>query len=342
MNIHPLRSESMPNHSLSVPTIFGPMLIEEPVLKDLIASKAMQRLKKIHQFGVSHYVQTPYDFTRYDHSVGVLYLVRFAQAPLAEQIAGLLHDVSHTIFSHVGDVVFAHKDASSYQDDIHEWYLNNTDIPEVLARHGFSVQQILHKNKEFTALERDLPELCADRLEYILHEAVLSKLITQEQLRHVMRGLHFANGTWYCTDADAARHIGRISLHLTEFHFAAPWNVISYQWAGDMLRYALEHSIISREEMHFSSDDIIWHRLVQHTDSHIKQCMKKIMSCTHEYTAVDPQHPGAVHVRTKFRGVNPLVQIDGALMRLTEIDAEFKKEFERVKALMNQGLYVKL
>jgi len=50
--------------------------------------------------------------TRFDHSVGVMLLIRKlgagsspASALLKEQVAALLHDVSHTAFSHVIDYV---------------------------------------------------------------------------------------------------------------------------------------------------------------------------------------------------------------------------------------------
>lgn len=52
---------------------------------------------------------------RYDHSVGVMLLIRMLGGTLEEQIAGLLHDVSHTAFSHVADYVFENRD-----EDYHE------------------------------------------------------------------------------------------------------------------------------------------------------------------------------------------------------------------------------
>ena len=44
--------------------------------------------------------------TRYEHSVGVMLLARRVGGGLREQVAALLHDVSHTAFSHVIDHVF--------------------------------------------------------------------------------------------------------------------------------------------------------------------------------------------------------------------------------------------
>ncbi len=78
--------------------------------------------------------------------------MRIKGASLDEQIAGLLHDVSHTVFSHVGDFVFnfeSKKDA--YQDSCHEWFLKKYGIEEILSKHGFTVDQVLHKSGKFLA-----------------------------------------------------------------------------------------------------------------------------------------------------------------------------------------------
>lgn len=86
--------------------IYGRNEITEPVLLDLMKSDAMQRLKGISQHGVTALLGITPPFSRFDHSVGVMLLVRRLGASLEEQVAALLHDVSHTAFSHVIDFVF--------------------------------------------------------------------------------------------------------------------------------------------------------------------------------------------------------------------------------------------
>ena len=76
----------------------------------VINSDVMQRLKDIDQSGAARYlgVKLP-AFSRYEHSVGVYALLKKAGALKKEQVAGLLHDASHTVFSHVGDYIWAKK-----------------------------------------------------------------------------------------------------------------------------------------------------------------------------------------------------------------------------------------
>ncbi|MFP9052094.1 HD domain-containing protein, partial [Enterococcus faecalis] len=76
------------------------------VLEELIKSAPVQRLKGIYQGGASFLVNRKWNVTRYEHSIGVMLLIKKLGGTIEEQIAGLLHDVSHTAFSHVVDVVF--------------------------------------------------------------------------------------------------------------------------------------------------------------------------------------------------------------------------------------------
>ncbi len=83
--------------------IYGKYKINEPVLVELIKSRPMQRLKKIAQLGIPDRFYHIRGFSRFEHSLGVMLLLRKLNASLEEQAAGLLHDVSHTAFSHVVD-----------------------------------------------------------------------------------------------------------------------------------------------------------------------------------------------------------------------------------------------
>lgn len=80
---------------------------EVPLLSELLNSQPVQRLKHINQYGIIQLVDSQghnnESYTRYDHSLGVLYLLNYFRAPFEEQVSGLLHDISHTAFSHVSD-----------------------------------------------------------------------------------------------------------------------------------------------------------------------------------------------------------------------------------------------
>lgn len=156
--------------SLIISTDYGNFEVKEPVLRKLFELPALKRTQYVEQYGIDKYVAPEYpSYSRYKHCVGVWALLRLFGASLEEQIAGLLHDVSHTVFSHAGDRLFKHASTtSSYQDTIHEWYLDMMGIRQILQEYGISMYAIVHNKNVNFMLEQPLPDVCADRLEYNL------------------------------------------------------------------------------------------------------------------------------------------------------------------------------
>lgn len=113
--------------------VYGETTIEEPVLLALLETDALQRLNGVLQHGISALIGITSPITRLEHSLGAMILVRRLGASLAEQIAALLHDVSHTAFSHVIDYVVDGHDSQSYHDEMKADYVAQTEIPAVLA-----------------------------------------------------------------------------------------------------------------------------------------------------------------------------------------------------------------
>ena len=123
--------------------VYGIVEINEPVLIELINSKPVQRLKGINQAGASQYAIKGKTVSRYEHSVGVMLLLKKLGASLEEQIAGLLHDIPHTAFSHTIDFVFPNKD-HNFHERFHEKIIKESEIPEILERYGFVLERLLN------------------------------------------------------------------------------------------------------------------------------------------------------------------------------------------------------
>ncbi len=82
--------------------------MNNPLLEEIFMSPAMIRLDGIDQSGPpAHFGVVP-TFSRRDHCNGVWALLKRANVSLEEQVTGLLHDASHTAFSHLADLLFKH------------------------------------------------------------------------------------------------------------------------------------------------------------------------------------------------------------------------------------------
>ena len=336
-------------------TIYGDLKITEPVILDLINCEAVQRLKEINQFGIKKYASIPLlDYTRYDHSIGVLSLLQKYNASIDEQIAGLLHDVSHTVFSHVGDVLFditsqenSYQSNIDYQDSIHEWYLKQTDIPKILKKYNKIIDDIHHKSKSFLLLERDLPELCADRIEYILYEGWISRVLSTSDLKLILNNLDFVGKDWVFKDLNSAKKFADLSLFFTKNNWSSDWGGFIYIMGAKALKRSLALGIITEWDVHFSTDDVVWETMNNSDDEILQALLESICNSKHAYKLASSKKYD-LHIKGKFRGVNPWV-LDvsskpktNRYKRLTELDSEYCNSFNDIKTWVSKGHYYSL
>src|SRR3989344_9249800 len=112
--------------------LLGPQFITDPLIIELLGNPLMKRLEHINQYGAFSYVCPKMYTTRLEHSLGVYFLLKSWGAPRAEQVAGLLHDVGHTVFSHVGDWLKNRTENPDYNDEMFEPMIRRSSIPVLL------------------------------------------------------------------------------------------------------------------------------------------------------------------------------------------------------------------
>jgi len=186
--------------------IYGTIEINEPAILDLIESPSMQRMKGVDQHGYFEPYFPGTAYSRLEHSLGVFILLKKFRAPLLEQIAGLLHDVSHTVFSHVADYVFSNGsgDRQNFQDDCLEEFIEKSEIPEILKKYKINYRDILDDSR-FPLKEKELPDLCADRIDYFLRELKVTGKATQEEIDEFLNNLIIINNFWVFKDRNLAK-----------------------------------------------------------------------------------------------------------------------------------------
>lgn len=327
--------------TLHLDTPYGTLVVNDPLAIDLIQSHSFQRLKEINQYGVVNFIVPTENYTRFDHSIGVYHLLIAHECSREEQIAGLLHDVSHTVFSHVGDYVFEEKSpGSSYQDDIHLWYLETCGLSKILEKHSYTKEKIDHKNPVFSALDRPLPELCADRIEYNLQGGLLRNLLTPSEFQEINQSLSYKSGRWTLDSLECAKKIGSCSLIMTETLWSSAWEALSYRLTAEALRHSFTIALVTFDEFHFSTDISVWRKLKNSNDPYIKERMDKIENI-HSAFALTDHGKEDILLKLKFRGVDPLVATDKGTFPLTTLDSAYHHEYHRVKEKIEQGWAIK-
>ncbi|MEK6907327.1 MAG: HD domain-containing protein [Nanoarchaeota archaeon] len=318
-------------------SLYGSFEVNEQLINELIFSREFQRLKDISQFGIPpKYYHIKGDFSRYEHSVGVMLLLRKFNAGLEEQVAGLLHDVSHTAFSHIGDWVFGTNAEENYQDLNHESFLTNSDLPSILSKHSLDYT-LISDISTFRLLERQRPELCADRLDFSLREIFYRFDKYFHEL--VLENLAVFDSNFAFKSKDKAREFAEYYLKLQTEHWGEIETLIRYHIFSDIIKYAIDDRIIDYKDLYLDDTTVI-NKLLNSDDHYVKEKLN-ILSSELKFEE-NSNNPDFILKEKKFRYVDPLYLENGNLSRLSENDLSYKKLLEEKMRLTKKSLRIKL
>ena len=295
--------------------VYSTHQIHEPVLIELLHSAALQRLQGIHQGGASFLVRERRDISRYEHSVGVMLLIRLLGGSVQEQLAGLLHDISHTAFSHVVDYALGNR-----SEDFHEQHfepiIERFAIPALLQRYGLSVADILPL-EQWSLLEQEMPDLCADRIDYTLRDLLRIGYIDSASIQHFLAQLQAHEGKIVCRSVEAALWFTEQYACLILELFLHPMELFASQQLAEALRIALSNGILQEDDL-FLQDDAILARLQA---SHDPDIARYLASLHPALQVVEDTTSTAKKAYVKARYVDPLVlQPDGRVVRCSALE----------------------
>ncbi len=315
-------------------SVFGEFEIKEPVLIELINSKAIQRLKNISQVGVPDRFYFRSSGNRFEHSIGVLYLLRKLNASIEEQVSGLLHDVSHTAFSHVADWVFGSSENEDFQDNIHLDILHGPEILSILEKYNLDVKRI-GNFENFTLLDREIPDLCIDRLDYSMRDFLFDK----SKISFLLSSLINRNNKVVFNSREAAKIFGEEFLKCQTEHWASADAVIRYYVLAKALKIALDEKIIAEEDFR-KDDDFIIEKLESSNNEKIKEILKYLEEENLEYN-LDDENP-QISAKKKFRYVDPEYLEKGVLKRLSQENEDFRNLIEKERKINEKKTNVTL
>lgn len=209
-------------------------------LLDLLDCSEFQRLRRIHQLGISHFTYPGADHSRLCHSLGVLHLMQLALAHLGPHdrqvgrgrdpllAAALLHDIGHGPFSHVFEpcLNIDHETWSCriiQEDSEVNKVLRGVDpdLPKIVAA------LIDEDNHDYPCWEKNLlsSQLDVDRLDYLRRDSLFT-------------GSGYGHFDWY-----------RI---LNTFHLHGPMNIERDLVWEEKAAFAIEEYIFARFYMYWN------------------------------------------------------------------------------------------
>ncbi len=314
--------------------VYGREEINEQVLIDLINSAAVQRLKEISQFGLPDEYYHLKTFSRFEHSIGVMILLRRLGAGLEEQIAGLLHDVSHTAFSHAIEWVIGDPTKEDHQDKTLLKTFEETEIKNILERHGFNCKKIV-EIENYSLLEQSAPNLCADRVDYSLRE--IEFLHSEQDAKKILKDLRNVDGKITFVSIEAAELFAKYYVNLNKEHWAGKEAKARFYILANILKKAIKEKIISIEDMMKTDKEII--KLLN--KSNYEEILSGLNLLRNGFY-LKKTEKGGIILQKKFRHIDPEFFHNGKIISLSEFSEEYKKtlEEERKHSLIKEEFLI--
>ncbi|MEG2195392.1 MAG: HD domain-containing protein [Terrisporobacter sp.] len=317
-------------------TIYGEFNIE-PIIEEFINTKEVQRLKNIHQGGASYLINPKWNVTRYEHSVGAMLLVKLMGGSIEEQIAALLHDISHTAFSHVVDFALDNND-EDYHEKIYDEIIEASNITEILLNNGYAYKDMLFNESKWTILEKAAPKLCADRVDYTLRDMYHYGFITEEEIQRFLNNLIIVDGEMVITSIEVSEWFTETYYKEVIGFFMNPLNVYANDRLVRALKIALELKEISLDDLR--KDDTFVYKLLKNSNS--KEIQHLLNSINKNVKLVEDREDYDICQRNKLRIIDPSIVIDNKVFKTSDKSELAKQLTEKALYKNKQGLFIKI
>ena len=216
-------------------------------------------------------------YSRLDHSKGVALIVWHFTHDKAQTIAGLLHDISTPVFSHVSD--FRKGDAltqTATEEPTARIIRGDAELGRLLAEDGLTAAQV-EDYHIYPIADNEIPQLSADRLEYMFPSGMaLDGSWTMEEICRCYNDLTILK------NEEGRDELGFRNLEVAELyceHFCMIGHILqlnenklTLQLLGQIMNMAEKEGLLSESDFMTLSEREVMERLDDYTkhDRHTK------------------------------------------------------------------------
>jgi len=306
--------------------IYGGIEIEDPVILELIGTRPFQRLKRVNQYGgVDLVFPGRYQVSRFEHSVGVWHILKTLGAGREVQVAGLLHDLGHTAFSHMVDMALA-----GAGEDYHEKNIGLIDGLDEVTRILKANRIELKDADDYPEIKKSLPDVGADRIDYGVRDYVGAALEKHELGRRVIAAIKLEGRDIIFTDIEIARDYALTGLEAMWLCIYEPSVACVYQALTEIIREGVKGKWIRENDL-FGDDASLFEVIKAHRGS-LPDLHYRIFSTPFTVREVaEEEGYDFKHIKLKVRYFDPSVRVGGEVKRLSLLDREFREKLEPMK-----------
>ena len=287
--------------------LYGEYYIDD-VIYEIMETKVFKRLKNIYQSGGGYLVNELWNVTRQEHSVGTMILSLKFNGSLEEQIKALLHDISHTAFSHVIDYILKNKD-ESYHEEIQKEFLNDKELLNIFEKYNLNIKKIMSNSYKF--LDAELPELSFDRIDYTLRDLFRQKRVSLKEIEKLLTHLVIYQNKLCINSLEIGKWFQELYFKEVVEYFQDPLNRYINTMLCNLLISALNEKIIQFKDFNFTDEYI----LKKIENSSKKKELEDIINKKkiNEFSLLEEK------IKIKHRYIDPYILINGEIKKMSEI-----------------------
>ncbi len=209
----------------------------------------------------------------------------------------------------------------------------NSEIPKILTKSGFDVDEIVNF-KKFSLLERDIPDVCADRIDYSLKDYMADK----EVIKPCVEKMITHDNKIIFSTKEAALMFALIFLKCQSEHWGDTEKNLRWYLFTDALKLALKENIIVMDDF-YKDDSYVVKKIIAGKNKEINKILNMLRGKLRFELADDNPE---ITIKKKFRYVDPEYLDNGKLYRLSDVDQSFKKFLHAQKSDNSLGIKINL
>jgi len=310
-------------------------------LEEYIETPAMLRLDGISMLPGCDYtniIKIKHFNSRLKHSIGVALIIWNFTKDKKQTLAGLFHDISTPAFSHIVD--FMHGDYLKQEstEDLTKYMIGNSkEIMQLLSRDKIKVEEVCDYHM-YSIADNDTPMLSADRLEYTFSDGLqIEGIFNLDSINRVYNNLEILK-----------KENNELELGFKDIEYAEEfvmnanklWKIVStgneinliMQYWTDYLKKLIDNKYISEQDLYKMSEQEIINKIKEQDDINMISVFNKFETTTKiGRSNIEIKDKYCTDAKGKRRYINPLVNTDKKIQRVTEISETAKKIIHEIK-----------
>lgn len=235
------------------------------------------------------------------------------------------------------DYVFDN-DNESYHEEIFSSVVKNSEIPAILAKHGYNYEDILLDDSKWTLLERSAPELCADRVDYTLRDMYTYGYVSLKEVHSFLEDVIEVDGKMVLQNIEMAEWFTKTYYKEVIDFFMEPMNIYGNDMLAKALKLALHKKVIHADDFLLEDDELIV-KLQQCNDPEVEALLRKV----HQNVAVkEDRNDYDLYQKNKVRLIDPPVFRAGEVVSSSVVSEKVRQMSEIAYEKAVRGMYVKV